>query len=395
MNTQRRDDYIDSHGNMFIPMNVEGGTWNEHFFTTTKLITLAAIVGILVFILAALSSETAPLGKYIFWLGIWGVASFYATRYIIFEEKFYYKMYKELQQYEVSSPAVFWNIASIKDTDEGAILTYADGKIGVIVKIERDTITGKPAGFKETHYDAISDFYKEVNLDGYSLIQMNIMEQAGKDDRLNDLSKLVYNSDNPNICKLMEMEVGHIKNISHRSLYESDYFLFYTTDITRLDSILEDVNEKIFILLDGAFASFSILTSKNVVDLVKEVYGVNYFNSTQASLQIFSSNNIAYTNPFTIKGILWENDEDQELTNADQLKLKDFFLKYGNSDSVDYGAVEQLLYKKPEKKDISFDYDRLDNRARQTNRNVKPAKPMRPLNTKRNNNQDDDEYIDI
>lgn len=392
MNTQRRDDYIDNHGNMFIPMNVEGGTWNEHFFTTTKLITLAAIIGILIFILAALSSETSPLGKYIFWLGIWGVASFYAIRYIIFEEKFYYKMYKELQQYEVSSPAVFWNIASIKDTDEGAILTYADGKIGVIVKIERDTITGKPAGFKETHYDAISDFYKEVNLDGYSLIQMNIMEQAGKDDRLNDLSKLVYSSDNPNICKLMEMEVGHIKNISHRSLYESDYFLFYTTDITRLDSILEDVNEKIFILLDGAFASFSILTSKNVVDLVKEIYGVNYFNSTQASLQIFSSNNIAYTSPFTIKGILWENEEDQELTNADQLKLKDFFLKYNNSDSVDYGAVEKLLYKKPEKKDISVDYDRLDNRARQTSKNVKP---MRPLNTKRHNNQDDDEYIDI
>ena len=62
-NSKRR--YIDKNGSMFIPMNVEGGTWNEHFITTPKLITIGAIVFSAIFLGMWLASVYAGPSSYI------------------------------------------------------------------------------------------------------------------------------------------------------------------------------------------------------------------------------------------------------------------------------------------------------------------------------------------
>lgn len=359
-NTKRRSEYIDRNGNMFIPMNVEGGVWNEHFITTPKLICIAGMILSLFVIVATLNSDNASFARYCIWLGIWGIISITLLRFVIFEEKFYYRMYKELQQHEISSPALFWNIASIKDTDEGAIITYSDARIGIMVKLERDTITGKNKDFKETHYDAISDFYKEVATNRYSFVQMNIMEQAGKDPRLNELSKIVTKSDNDNICKLMEMQVGHIKNITHAALYESDYFLFYTTDVSKIDIIVQDVSECVFKILDGAYVGYQILTSKEIVDLVKEIYGVNYFNATEASLLMFDQTASSMIVPFTVSGILWSDQYQQELKSTEINKLRDMTSSVIRETKKPKDlALKQTLYRRDDKSKIGIDFSEL------------------------------------
>lgn len=265
-------------------------------------------------------------------------------------------MYKEMQKYEITTPALFWDIASIKDTEEGAIITYSDTKIGIVVKIERDTITGKGSDFKETHYDAISEFYRAVLTDRYSFIQMNVMEQAGKDPRLNELSKLINKSDNPNVCKLMELEIGHIKNITNTTLYESDYFLFYTHDASKIDVIIEEIYESLFKLLDGAYIGFSILSHKEIVDLVKDLYGVNYFNSTQASLMMFDGG--VAMNPITISNLVWTDGNNQKLTNVEINKLRrmtsEIIRETVKQDDV---SLKKALYKenREDKLGISFE----------------------------------------
>lgn len=321
-NTERRKSYTDKNGNMFMPMNVEGGYWNEHFITTPKFICIVLMLLSLVGIILILGSDDVAAGpmQYIIYLGIWLIVCANITRFFIFEEKFYYRMYKEMQKYEVTTPSVFWEIASIKDTDDGGIITYSDTRIGIIVKLERDTITGKSSDFKETHYDAISEFYRSVLTDRYNFIQMNIMEQAGKDPRLNELSKLVTKSDNPNISKLMEMEIGHIKNMTNTTLYESDYFLFYTADTSKLDVIIEEIYESLFKLLDGAYIGFQILSSKEIVEVVKDMYGVNYFNATQASLMMFEGADALQ--PITITGLNWADGNTQILSVGDRNKLR-------------------------------------------------------------------------
>ncbi len=359
-NSKRREKFTDRNGNMLIPINVEGGNYNEHFLTTPKLLTIAALLVGLGYVIYKVSHIHLTLFNFLFWVGGYLIIFIYSMRYIVFEEKFYYKMYQQLKEHEISTPALFWDIASIKDTDEGAIITYSDARIAIVVKVERDTITGKDQNFKETHYDAISDFYKDVIIQKYNFVQMNIMEQAGKDPRLTELSKVVYKSDNPNIQKLMELEVGYIKNITHTSLYESDYFLFYTSDLSKLDSIIGDITESMFKLLDGAYVSYRVLTSKEIVELVKDDYGVTYFNSTEASLLMYSTNSNYNMSPFDITGLLWTDGEEQKLNDKEKNKLRQITSGVINETIKTYEmALKKTLYRKEEKNKVGIDFSSL------------------------------------
>jgi len=370
-NTKRREKFTDRNGNMLIPINVEGGNYNERFLTTPKLITIAILICIFLYMLYVLTNNNLTFMGYCLWIVGYLFIFIQSMRYIVFEEKFYYKMYQELKQHEITTPALFWGIASIKDTDEGAIITYSDASIGIIVRVERDTITGKDQNFKETHYDAISDFYKDVIIQKYNFVQMNIMEQAGKDPRLVELSKVVYKSDNPNIQKLMELEVGYIKNITHTSLYESDYFLFYTSDLSKLDSIIGDITESMFKLLDGAYVSYRILTSKEIVDLVKDEYGVTYFNATEASLLMYSNNSNYNVAPFTIDGLLWADGNDQKLTDKDKNRLRQITSGVINETiKTEDMALKKTLYRKEEKNKVGIDFSSLSETTSEQKKNT-------------------------
>ena len=360
-NTQRRSEYIDKEGNMFIPISVEGGQYNTAFFTTKKLVALIGFLMLLFYVIYSLSIIPNPSFRaYLFWIGGYSIIFIQVMRFVIFEEKFYYKMYKQLKQYEISTPATFWKIATIKDTDEGAISTFVDAKIAVIVKVERDTITGKTREFRETHYDAISDFYKEVAIRKYSLLQMDLMEPAGKDPRLAELSKIVHKSDNKNIQKMMELMVGHIKNITHSTLYESDYFMLYTTDTSRIDSIIGDTVESIFKLLDGAYVSYHILNSKDINELVKDNFGVNYFNSTEASLLMYNNNPNYNSKPFNVYGLLWTDGLEQKLDEKEKTKLRTITSGVINETlSSSQMALKKTFYRDRRKDNIGVDLEKI------------------------------------
>lgn len=310
-NSNRR--YIEKNGKMFIPMNVEGGSWNDHFMTTPKLISLMVSVAVFVCMIAWLKSKYVGAITYIVFIVLYLFIFQFVLRYIIFEEKLYYKMYKNMKKYEISTPSVFWNIASLKETRNGAILTYGDAKIGIIVRLERDTITGKNTEFKEEHYDAISDFYRElVNLK-YKFVQMNIMEQAGNDPRLAELDKLIFKSENENLKKLMERQVGYIKSITHKTLYESEYVLIYTNDSARIDAIMSDAERALDKILNGAYIGFKVLNARDIIEFIKEEYGVKYFNYTEATLSMYKHNNMLAKKPFKIIKIVYSNGKIQKV----------------------------------------------------------------------------------
>ena len=311
MNTQRRQ--LDSSGRQFMPMNPEGGTWDEHFITTPKLVTLGIVAFCTVGLIIYISNNHMSIGAATLLLLFWILIATTLLRFIVFEEKRYYKVYKILQEYEITTPAIFWNISAIEDTLEGAIITYQDSKIGIIIKLDRDTITGKNPEFQEDHYDAVSDFYRELMRDKYSFVQLNIMEKAGSDPRLYELDKLVRKNENPNIQELMQRQIGYIKNLSHNTLYESDYFLIYTSDITKSDHIVNDVIEDVFKILDGAYISYSILKAKDIIELVKEIYGVKYFNYTQATLDMFKMNGVSEGKIFDIAEIEYTDGYKQKI----------------------------------------------------------------------------------
>lgn len=382
-NTSRR--YIDKTGKMFVPMNVEGGSWNEHFITTPKLVCIAIMLASAVLIGMSLKEAYSPLSSYIIFYGLWALVCFYALRFIVFEEKFYYRMYKQLKQSEITTPSIFWDIASIKDNNDGAILTYSDAKIGVIIRLERDTITGKPPEFVETHYDAISDFYREIMLRKYNFVQMNIMEQAGNDPRLEELDKLIYSSDNGNVRKLMEWEIGYIKNITHHTLYESDYILFYTSDLSKIDTIVNDAIDIVYKILDGAYIGYRVLRARDIIEFMKEEYGVKYFNYTEATLAMFKSHGVNTKNPFELSKIIYADGDVQNITSREINKINKMAsdILNGTLDSATLSLKEALYPKKQQNRGKKVEFGTLSEGfgptqgGQQTKRNIQFEKQQR------------------
>lgn len=360
-NSDRR--MYDSSGKQFLPMNVEGSGYSYTFFNTTKLVTITCILVSALLIWLWLGSEYKPIGSYIKFYALWGVISLYLTRFIVFEEKFYFRMYKQRQGNEVTTPALFWNIASIKDTEDGAILTYADARIGILVKVDRDTITGKDLDFEETHYDAISDFYKILGEKGYSFVQMNLMEPSGKDPRLKELDKISLNCQNKNIKELVELQVGHIKRIARNSLYESDYFLIYTFDITKVDTIIADTIEMMMKILDGAYIGYRVMSQRELIELDKEMFGVKYFNSTDASLNIYKGDAASQSMPFIIDSIVWKDGNSEEVQVVNDIirnKLRRLTSEViSESNDLVETALKDAIYVKKEEIKVGVDFESL------------------------------------
>lgn len=309
---------MNEQGRMFIPMNVEGGGYDENFFSTPKLITVGLLVLVLVILIATLVSpdnRLSVLGKVLMILLYLFIAS-YVVRYVIFEERYYFKMYKKMLANQNPTTAVFWRIAAIRDTVRGGILRYSDGKYGAILKLERDSIIGKNSEFRESHFDALSDFYKEVALRKLAFVQLNMMERADNDSRIPALDTLILNEPNSNLKKVLQLELGYIKNRSRETLYETDYILVYTTKLERVDSLISDIQACASILLDGAYSGFEILGQREIIDLHKEIFGIGYFNLSEASINTFNEVG-AKKKAITLKALKLTNGRTVELTKRD------------------------------------------------------------------------------
>jgi hypothetical protein len=355
-NTQRRRDYIGENGGIFIPMSVEGGGWQDNFFTTPKLLTLAGMAfGFIIMTLGA-NGLISLLTR----LAVWFIVSSYLIRYIVFEERFYYRMYKELKLNAITTPVISWEVASIKDTKDGAIMVYSDAKVAVLVKVERDTIVGKASDFKEQHTDSLSDFYRDVVDNKYSFVQCNLMEPAGKDERLAELSKLINSSDNENLNKIMKMLVGHTKHVTNSTLYESDYILFYTRDISKTDAIIQDVNSMMLKLLDGAYSEFFILSAVEIGERVKESNGVTMFNTIDATLKMAERNGAVSLEPFAVDSIVWADNYEQRLTEIEKSKLNNITSGVLNN-TMDSRSItlKKAIYRVENKNSFGIEFDSL------------------------------------
>lgn len=352
--------YKNKQGKLFVPINIAGGTSKENFITTPKIATICVILGITAWlIMTFIESSLSFISKTIIMLA-WLFVVQLAVRYIVFEEKYYYKMYKELQKNEITSPSLFWDIAFMKDTDEGAILTYNDYKVGIIIKLDRGTITGQTEEFREQHYNTIADFYSELLQKKYKFVQLNIMEQSGNDKRIVELEKLIHKSDNKNIRRLMELEVGYIKSITTHSLYDNDYLLIYSEDTSRTNYIIGDIAECSYKLLDGAYTGFRVLNTKDIIELVKEEYGVKYFNYTDATLDMYKNNSVVREKPFNLVNINFK-DKDKVAVSQRALNyiLKLASDKLNRADNDTQKSLKDSLVELDKKQDKKVEFNEL------------------------------------
>ena len=324
---------------MFIPMNVDGGYYfDTNFIDSFKV----AVIIILLFVAVAGSAwinswYTAGIVKLIAYILMFFIIQL-IVRYYILEEKYYFRMYNAMKKSSITETDIVWDIASIRDFEDGAVVIFSDMRVGVFIRLERDTITGKDKDFRETHFDAISEFYKEMNNRQYQFVQLSIMEQAGNDPRIDTLDELVLKSDNANLAELIEMQVGYIKILTRSTLYESDYFLIYTEQVSKSDIILEDVNDIATLLMDGAYLGHRVLREKDILDLHKEIYGIRYFDYNRATMRVFSNINTPLEKPFKLRSILMDNGEIIELSQ-DQINRIQKIASDINNNTLNVGDI--------------------------------------------------------
>ena len=332
---------------MFIPMNVEGGGYDERFFNTTKILTVVGMaVGWVVVVTWLNSLQNAT---FIFKLGTIAVMLFISSllvRFVVFEESYFYKMYKKTLTYSDPTSDVFWNISSIKDTANGSILLFSDLKIGVLVKLKRGSIIGKNQDFMEQHYDAVSDFLSEVVGRGYMFVHLNMMERADNDDRLDKLASKVASTSNQNMKKLLELQVGHLRNTTRNSLYESDYYLIYTDRAERFDNITRDVEDCLEYVLNGSYNGYYELDKRETIEVHKELIGVSYFDYNSATVNTFREFQIDDTPAVTIKRINLASGSIVDISKSDDALLRKIAKEIDYGNSTDINVMKMLAQSK-------------------------------------------------
>lgn len=338
--TDSRNDKI------FMPMNVEGGMYDEKFMTSGKVALLMVMIGSLVLIIAWGRDTGFTVQGMAIMIGAWVLIAQYLTRIFIFEENYYYKMYKRMKELDRPTPSVFWDIASMRDTEDGTVMIFSDLKAGVLIRLDRDTIIGKDEGFREEHYDAESDFYKEINIRGLEFVRENIMETAGKDPRLKGMDELAEKPDNDNLASLMRKQVGYIKLLTRATLFESDYIMLYTRNMNRIDELIGDASECVTKLLDGAYIGYHILERREILELVKELYGVQFFDYTNATLEMFKQYGMDLKPSFKLDQINLEKGDSIAVEKREEFILKKMLSEYiaGTLDQQDW-TIRMMLSK--------------------------------------------------
>jgi hypothetical protein len=408
--------YTNDGGQMFIPMNVDGGGGNASFWNTGKTMMSIALGVVDFFAFTWASSAGLSWASVIIFVIVLAIVNIQLIRKFIIEEKYYLKMYEKQKQFEIAEPSLFWNV----NIQNKYVLYYLDGKTGIIVKMERDTIVGKDEEFKEKHYDAWSEFYKELNLHKLKRVQMNLMDTAGDDPRFKELDKLIVGAKfNSNLKELVEKQIGHIKAKARNTLFEDDYFLIYSDNYVQSEELIQSVHECVGKLLKGAFVGYKLLDKTALNELFKSEFDIKYFNEDSASISLYGNVTKSIV-AFNIKKVTILGEEHEvsnmqakalkELTKAIRLGKKEYgeistislitSRQLDNSSKVDLGLKQEVQTNEPEE-EVNLDdilYDDSDFAEPEEQEPVKPKQEVKkeeqkPVKPKREVKKEEQEPV--
>ena len=262
------------NGKIFLPINIDGLEETDHFFTIPKLVALGILGVFLIIIIGSASQGGINLFAGLF---IWFIISQYVIRYVVFEEKRYYKAYMQTKQVEVCTPAEFFKITAVRETPNGSVIMFRNGQVGVLVRLERGTVVGRSEDFMGEHYDAMSEMFRALLRAKLKFLVMDVCESTGNESTVDVLGRLTVNSTNKNINKLMELQVGYIKTLVNDTIYSKDYLLIYT-EASRVGTLIAEVEEALRMSMDGAIDGYEIMDQNGISAFVSEYFGVGYFS---------------------------------------------------------------------------------------------------------------------
>lgn len=320
MNKERME--LDKNNNIFMPKTFSVNTDNENFMSVPKIAILTiTVLGTIAYI--SNISKTFKIWFVILMsLIAIGLAQLIIRKTVLMEN-YFKKMFRNNKKYKKCTPGVFWNIPAIHKTDSGDIIMFSNSKIGCFVRLVKGNIVGRDSDSKEEHIDAWSDFYRHINSNELSIVQMNLMEPAGTDDRIGYLTDLVSKCDNNELKEILERELGFIKEVSRVTLIDTDYILVYTMKSDKIDSLIETIKDGISILLNGGYSGASILKEYEIYQIPKLIDNVGFFDGIEAQVNVYNEGRVDKKDIASIIGIQFNNpDVEIELNDSHRSALK-------------------------------------------------------------------------
>ena len=266
-----------ARGEVLIPVNVEGITDNEGL-SIKQTITLI-LLGLLLLV-DIFWFKDKPIGKiFLAWvvnIGLYILIAQFFIRKFVLDEAYKMTQIELMDKYQNCTPELTWDVMAIDENTN--VMQFTDGRVAMLLGIEQATIVGRPADFKDTHYDGISDFTRILDEQGMRWVHLNIMMSAKYDKRLSVLGKYISACDMPSITRMTTEHLGYLRNIEINTLYETEYYMVSTTAAIGAVRLQNAVQDAIDYLETAAYNSVKILGREEIEVLNAETNNVDYFD---------------------------------------------------------------------------------------------------------------------
>lgn len=273
----------DQQGNMMIPHNVAGSTYEEGASVVQAVAAGILLVGLILLIIWF--RDTRLAAKFFNWviliLGYVFVAQL-VIRYVIINERYLMKQTDLVAKAKDKVPSDLWGVINI---DNDGVIYYQDGRLGLIIEAEQATVVGRAETFKNAHYAALSDFYKVLNQAGISWTHINAMINAKQENRLANVGEDLQDCPNPGIKLMCDQHLAYMRGLEIRTLYEREYWALIARPSMGKDRLLEAAYMAAENLESAAFNMYNILTKEQCYHLNVELQALNSFDANALMIE--------------------------------------------------------------------------------------------------------------
>lgn len=206
-------------------------------------------------------------------------------RYIALKELYFSDMFEKMKKENgILELGTIWGIFDI-DTEHPYTCYFKNGYKGVFVRMERDTITGKPDNAEYYHYDALGNAYNLAHALNMNIVSIDYMDNVGNDPRLGKLYADLNDVDNPYMKEMLIDIYDNLQEEMQMNYSSFDIYLFLTRD--KFSSFMYNVQRVAGAMLGGNFLTYKMLSRNEIAGVCTALFNLEDFSVIQACEDVY------------------------------------------------------------------------------------------------------------
>ena len=204
----------------------------------------------------------------------------FIMRFVILKEVYFSDIYEGLLEsdYELDTKNI-WRVFDIDD-EYPYVHYFQNGVKGVFIRMERDTIIGKPDSIIFDHYDAIGDAYNLAHSLNMNIVHLDYMDNVGNDIRLERMFDDLSDVSNPDMYAMLLDIYENLQEEMSFNYTSHDIYLCLTRDL--VPNFAYNVQSVANRMLGGNFITYKILNKFETGAVCKVLFNLEDFSVVEA-----------------------------------------------------------------------------------------------------------------